>query len=136
MVEIFGVKAVGSKLYSDAKLVGLQPSTKKYKDVAPVAQVVSTAEASDPYPSIKPNGLKYLDYIDTVHDINSKLKMASSYPVDLTEIDKKYGDPKPVEILNDKDSDPLKLEAELPSLPSDAVKEELSKVKILISPLL
>lgn len=133
LVDIFGEQVVGRRLYSDAKLVGLQPSTKKYKDVAPVTMVADDAkESSDPYPTIKPNGLRSLDYIDTVHEINGKLKLLPSYPVDLSEIDKKFGEPKPVEAGVDKENEPVqKIKSELPSIPSEELKEELSKVRMI-----
>ena len=123
---------VGSKLFSDAKLVGLQPSTKKYKDVAPVTLVQdsSAKESADPYPTVKHNGLKSLDYIDTMHEINSKLKLTPSYPVDLSEIDQKFGEPKSLEIGADKENELVqKMEPDLPSIPSEELKEELSKVR-------
>lgn len=131
-MDIFGEKVVGSKLYSDAKLVGLQPSTKKYKDVAPVTLVIDPAikESADPYPTIEHNCLKSLDYIDTMHEINSKLKLTPSYPVNLSELDQKFGDSKPLEVGADKENEPvLKMEADLPSIPSEELKEELSKVR-------
>ena len=118
LVAVFGEPAIGSKLYSDAKLVGLQPSTKKYKDVAPVSSCVESEEPSDdPYPTVKPFGLKTLEYIDTVHDINKKLRLAPSYPLDLAEIDRKFGEAK----LLDNGED-------FPTLPSKEVGDELSKV--------
>jgi len=132
LVDIFGEKVVGSKLYSDAKLVGLQPSTKKYKDVAPVTLVIDPAikESADPYPTIEHNCLKSLDYIDTMHEINSKLKLTPSYPVNLSELDQKFGDSKPLEVGADKENEPvLKMEVDLPSIPSEELKEELSKVR-------
>ncbi|XP_063677038.1 AT-rich interactive domain-containing protein 1B-like [Bolinopsis microptera] len=137
LVDIFGEKVVGSKLYSDAKLVGLQPSTKKYKDVAPVTLVIDPAikESADPYPTIEHNCLKSLDYIDTMHEINSKLKLTPSYPVNLSELDQKFGDSKPLEVGADKENEPvLKMEPDLPSIPSEELKEELSKIKDPIIP--
>ena len=100
--------------------MGLQPSTKKYKDVAPVSCVESEAASTDPYPTIKPFGLKTLDYIDTVHDINKKLKLAPSFPLDLTEIEHKFGEAK----LLDNGAD-------IANMPSKEVNDELSKVTFL-----
>ena len=169
---------VGTKLYSDAKLVGLQPSTKKYKDVAPIS-CVDSDQTADPYPSVRPNGLQVrnssssakllsyfsylrksiifstianlnktnlqaLAYIDTVHDINSKLKLTPSYPVDLAEIEQKFGEPKAVDVggvskEGDKENasptvveKPTEKMEVVPKSPTVEVKDELSKVTRLI----
>ena len=87
---MFGEDVIGTKLYSDAKLVGLQPSTKKYKDVAPVAK--NSSQFAEEYPSLHMNGLMSLEYIDTVLETNGNLKMNKSYPINLSELEQRFGE--------------------------------------------
>ena len=141
LIEIFGVKTVGKRLYSDAKLVGLQPSTKKYKDVAPVAvtkeERVDSNTSSEPFPNVKNTDLRSLDYIGVVQDISSRLKLQRSYPVDLAEIDRQFGELKGVGEMSRTESDvvpqgngeEMTTSEKIPSTPSMEVKEALGKVR-------
>ena len=134
LVEIFGKEAIGTRLYSDAKLVGLQPSTKKYRDVAPVTSVDSD-NTEEPYPTPKRDGLKSLAYIDTMVDIHTKLNRKSSFPIDLAEIDRLFGELRPLGEGRgegkgecDKENASLNSTEILPATPSPELKEHLTKV--------
>ena len=134
MIEIFGVDAIGTRLYSDAKLVGLQPSTKKYKDVAPVTSADSE-NLEEPYPTSKKDGLTSLGYIDTSVDIHTQLDRKTSYPIDLAEIDRLFGELRPLGQARgegrecDKENASINSEI-LPATPTPELKEHLTKVNI------
>ena len=135
LIEIFGIDAIGTRLYSDAKLVGLQPSTKKYKDVAPVTSADSE-NLEEPYPTSKKDGLNSLGYIDTSVDIHTQLDRKTSYPIDLTEIDRLFGELRPLGQAKGEGRECDKENAShnseiLPATPTPELKEHLTKVLLL-----